>query len=87
MLVGNGMANALAFGMMFAALGLLGPARASVVLTLEAVFTVILSTTVLHESISPLQLVGAVGVLRAAVAVASSSSQSEAAVEAEAIAP
>ena len=87
LLVGNGFANALAFGMMFAALGLLGPARASVVLTLEAVFTVILSTTILHESISALQLVGAAGVLTAAVTVARSSSQPEAAVEAEALAP
>jgi drug/metabolite transporter (DMT)-like permease len=74
-LIGNGFANALAFWMMFVALGALGPARASVVLTLEAVFTVILATTVLHESISVVQLVGAVGVLAAAVTVASSTGQ------------
>jgi drug/metabolite transporter (DMT)-like permease len=71
-LIGNGAANAVAFGMMFGALGLLGPARASVVLTLEAVFTVILSVVILHESISPIQLLGAAGVLAAAVVVASS---------------
>ncbi len=70
MLMGNGLANAVAFGAMFAALGLLGPARAAVVLTLEAVFAVILSTTLLNESISVLQLVGAIGVLAAAVTVA-----------------
>jgi drug/metabolite transporter (DMT)-like permease len=69
-LMGNGVANAVAFGAMFAALGLLGPARAAVVLTLEAVFAVILSTTLLDESITALQLVGAVGVLAAAVTVA-----------------
>ncbi len=72
-LLGNGAANALAFWMMFTALGLLGPARASVVLTLEAVFTVILATTVLHESITAIQLVGAVAVLAAAVSVAAAS--------------
>ncbi|HVV37730.1 MAG TPA: DMT family transporter [Acidimicrobiales bacterium] len=72
-LLGNGVANALAFGMMFAALALLGPARASVVLTLEAVFTVILSFVILHEPLAGIQLVGAVAVLLAAVTVARSS--------------
>jgi drug/metabolite transporter (DMT)-like permease len=71
-LVSNGLANALAFGMMFAALGLLGPARASVVLTTEAVFTVVLSFVILHEPLSGLQLLGAAGVLAAAVTVARS---------------
>jgi drug/metabolite transporter (DMT)-like permease len=74
-LVGNGLANALAFGMMFAALGLIGPARASVVLTTEAVFTVILSFVILHEPLSGIQLLGAVGVLAAAVTVARSGSR------------
>lgn len=73
-LIGNGLANAVAFGMMFACLGLLGPARASVVLTTEAVFTVILSYLILHEDLSAIQMVGAVGVLAAAVTVARSSS-------------
>jgi drug/metabolite transporter (DMT)-like permease len=71
MLIGNGFANAAAFGMMFVCLALLGPARATVILTLEAVFTVILSTTVLHQPITAWQLFGAVGVLTAAVVVAS----------------
>jgi drug/metabolite transporter (DMT)-like permease len=71
-LISNGLANALAFGMMFAALGLIGPARASVVLTTEAVFTVILSYVILHEPLSGIQLLGAVGVLAAAVTVARS---------------
>jgi drug/metabolite transporter (DMT)-like permease len=71
-LIGNGLANALAFGMMFAALGLIGPARASVVLTTEAVFTVILSFVILHEPLSGIQLLGAAGVLAAAVTVARS---------------
>lgn len=69
-LVANGAANALAFGMMFAALGFLGPSRATVVLTTEAVFTVILSVVILDESLAPLQLLGAASVLAAAVTVA-----------------
>jgi drug/metabolite transporter (DMT)-like permease len=84
-LLGNGLANALAFGMMFAALGMLGPARASVVLTLEAVFTVILSFVILHESLSAIQMLGALGVLAAAVAVARSSAPEV--VEEEAVVP
>ena len=86
-LIGNGAANAVAFGMMFGALGLLGPARASVVLTLEAVFTVLLATTILNESISPVQLLGAAGVLAATIVIASSGPRPEATVEAEAVAP
>ena len=81
-LVGNGAANALAFWMMFVALGALGASRASVVLTLEAVFTVILATTVLHESLAAVQLLGAVGVLAAAVTVARSGAPSLAETEA-----
>lgn len=85
-LLGNGAANALAFGMMFAALGLLGPSRATVVLTTEAVFAVILSVLVLHESLAPLQLLGAVAVLAAAVSVATAKAEAEL-VEKEATAP
>jgi drug/metabolite transporter (DMT)-like permease len=70
MLIANGAANAVAFGMMFGALGLLGPSRATVVLTLEAVFTVILARVFLDESLAPIQLVGAAAVLAAAVTVA-----------------
>ena len=82
-LIANGAANALAFGMMFGALGLLGPSRATVVLTTEAVFTVILSVVILRETLAPLQLVGAVAVLVAAVVVASSN-QPDGLVETEA---
>lgn len=72
MLIANGFANALAFGMMFGALGLLGPSRATVVLTLEAVFAVILSRMFLDESLAPIQLLGAIAVLAAAITVARS---------------
>ncbi|HVT76335.1 MAG TPA: DMT family transporter [Acidimicrobiales bacterium] len=68
-LVGNGVANIVAFGMMFAALQRLSPSRAAVVFTLEAVFAVILSALVLGEVLAPLQAVGAAGVLLAAVVV------------------
>jgi drug/metabolite transporter (DMT)-like permease len=85
-LIANGTANALAFGMMFGCLGLLGPSRATVVLTTEAVFTVILSVLILDESLAPLQLVGAVAVLAAAVTVAMTSQQ-EKVIETEAAAP
>lgn len=71
MLIGNGFANAVAFGMMFACLGALGPSRASVVLTMEAVFTVILSRLFLDETLTAIQLLGAVAVLGAAITVAS----------------
>lgn len=80
----NGAANALAFGMMFTCLGLLGPSRATVVLTTEAVFTVILSVAILHESLAPIQMLGAVAVLAAAVSVAMTK---QSVVEAEAAAP
>ncbi len=82
----NGAANAVAFGMMFTCLGLLGPSRATVVLTTEAVFTVILSVLILNESLAPVQLVGAVAVLAAAVSVATSKFSAEI-VEAEAALP
>lgn len=77
MLIGNGFANAVAFGMMFGALGLLGPSRASVVLTLEAVFTVILSRLLLDETLTGIQLLGAVAVLAAAVTVAAKGQDKE----------
>ena len=85
-LLGNGAANALAFGMMFTCLGLLGPSRATVVLTTEAVFTVILSVVILHETLAPVQLVGAAAVLVAAVSVAATKPDAEV-VETEATVP
>jgi drug/metabolite transporter (DMT)-like permease len=85
-LVGNGVANAVAFGMMFSALGLLGAARTTVVLTTEAVFAVILSVLLLDESLAPLQIVGAVAVLGAAITVAATQTDDEL-VEKEGAAP
>jgi drug/metabolite transporter (DMT)-like permease len=76
-LVGNGLANVAAFGLMFVALDRLGAARASVVFTLEAVFTMILSALVLHDSLAPLQVVGAAAVLTAAATVLGSQQETE----------
>lgn len=76
-LLGVGTANAVAFGLTFAALARLGASRASVVLTLEAVFTVLLSTVVLDESLAFLQLVGAAAVLVAAATVFASQQKPE----------
>jgi drug/metabolite transporter (DMT)-like permease len=73
--------------MMFAALGLIGPARASVVLTMEAVFTVILSFVILHEPLTGIQLLGAIGVLAAAVTVARSTHDADVVEEEAPVAP
>ena len=69
-LLGNGLANAVAFGAMFAALRRLGPSRTSVVLTLEAVFAVTLAALVLDEPLTALQILGAAAVLGAAIVIA-----------------
>lgn len=76
-LLGVGTSNAIAFGLTFAAFERIGPSQASVVLTLEAVFTVILSTIVLHETLAALQIVGAAAVLIAAATVFASQQQPE----------
>jgi drug/metabolite transporter (DMT)-like permease len=68
-LVGNAIANVVAFGMMFAALQRFTPSRAAVVFTLEAVFAVVLSALLLGEALAPLQGLGAAGVLLGAVVV------------------
>lgn len=70
-LIGNGLATASAFAMMFAALRQLGATRTAVVMTLEAVFAVVLGATVLGEPLKPLQAVGGLAVIAATVIVAS----------------
>jgi drug/metabolite transporter (DMT)-like permease len=69
-LLGNGLATASAFAFMFAGLRLLGPARTSVVLTLEAFAAIVLAAVFLGESIGAVQLVGGVAILAGAVLVA-----------------
>ena len=69
-LVGNGVATAAAFFLMFAGLRFLGPARTAVVMTLEAVFGIALAALFLGETIGALQLVGGAAVLIGAAVVA-----------------
>ena len=71
LLIVNGVATAVAFTLMFAALHRLGPSRTSVVMTLEAFFAVVLSAALLDESIGFLQALGGVAILAAAVLVSS----------------
>ena len=68
-LVANAVATASAFTCMFAALQRISPARTSVVMTLEAFFAIVLGAIFLGESMRPLQVVGGVAVLAAAVLV------------------
>lgn len=71
-LLGNGVVTAAAFAGMFAALPLLGPSRTSVVMTLEAVFAIVLAAAFLGEELGVLQVLGGMAVLAGAVLVAAS---------------
>ncbi|HEU0132476.1 MAG TPA: DMT family transporter [Mycobacteriales bacterium] len=70
LLLANGAATAVAFALLYAALAHLAAGAAAVVMTLEAFVTVGLAALVLGEGIRPLQLVGGVFVVAAAVVVA-----------------
>jgi drug/metabolite transporter (DMT)-like permease len=54
---------------MFAGLRRLGPAPTAVVMTLEALFAIVLSGLFLGESLGPLQIVGGVAILAATVLI------------------
>lgn len=64
-LIGNGLASASAFALMFAALRRIGPRRTGIVMTLEAAFAVVLAAVFLNETIGALQLLGGAGILAA----------------------
>jgi drug/metabolite transporter (DMT)-like permease len=64
-----GAATAAAFAFMFAALRQLGSQRTSVLLTLEAVFAIVLSTIFLGEGLGAVQALGGAAVLAAAVII------------------
>ena len=70
-LLAYGIFTATAFGLMFAALHRLGPARTAVVMTLEAFFAVVLGAVFLREALSPTQMLGGAAILVAAGVVAS----------------
>jgi drug/metabolite transporter (DMT)-like permease len=69
-MLANGGATAVAFTCMFAALRRLGPGPTAIVLTLEAVFAVVLAGIFLDEALRSLQLVGGVAILAATAIVA-----------------
>lgn len=69
-LVGYGLASAVAFGLVFVALPLIGPTRLSVILNFEVVSSVILAAIFLDESLSALQALGGVAVVIGAILVA-----------------
>jgi drug/metabolite transporter (DMT)-like permease len=68
-LLAYGLANAAAFGLMFAALIRIGPTRTAVLLNVEAVTTVALAALFLGEVVAPLQLLGGLAVLSGSVLV------------------
>lgn len=69
-LIGNGVATASAFVLMFAAIRRIGASRAAVVMTLEAFFAIVLAAVFLGEGIRPLQAVGGAAILAATALVA-----------------
>ena len=70
-IVGYGAVTAAAFGLTFAALARIGASHTAVVMTLEAVSTVVLAAIVLGEGISPAQALGGLAILAAAAVIAS----------------
>ena len=69
-MIGYGVSTAAAFTLMFAALRRLGPSRTGVVLTLEALFAIVLAGLFLDETLRALQLLGGAAILAATVLIA-----------------
>jgi drug/metabolite transporter (DMT)-like permease len=69
LLIAYGVMTAAAFSLMFAAIARLGAGRASVVMTLEAFFTVVLAALLLGEAITLGQAIGGVGILAGTVII------------------
>jgi drug/metabolite transporter (DMT)-like permease len=67
-----GLSTAAAFTLTFAAMRHVGAARVAVVMTLEAVASVVMAAVFLGEEIRPVQALGGVAVLAAAVVIARS---------------
>jgi drug/metabolite transporter (DMT)-like permease len=68
-LAAYGLANAAAFGLMFAAVMRIGPTRTAVLLNFEVLASLGLAALFLDETVAPLQLVGGLGVLSGSVLV------------------
>lgn len=77
-MLGNGLATAAAFSLLFAALVRLGASRTAVVMTLEAFSAVVLGALLLGETIGPVQLAGGLGILVAVLLVRAEPSVSSA---------
>jgi drug/metabolite transporter (DMT)-like permease len=69
LMIVNGLATAAAFTFMFAGLRRIGPVRTSVVMTLEALFAVVLAALVLGEGMRSLQLVGGAAIVAATILI------------------
>lgn len=69
-LLGYGLATAIAFWLTFAALSRIGASRTAVVMTFEAVTAVVLGAVILGEHLGPLEAIGGTSVLAAAVLIA-----------------
>jgi drug/metabolite transporter (DMT)-like permease len=66
-LLGNGLASGAAFAFMFATLRRIGARRTSVIMMTEALFAILLAAVFLDETIGPVQLLGGLAILAAAV--------------------
>jgi drug/metabolite transporter (DMT)-like permease len=82
LMLGNGVATAAAFSLLFAALGRLGASRTAIVMTLEALSAVVLAALVLGETIGALQLVGGAAILAGTALIATIKAAPAAAVQA-----
>lgn len=69
-LLGYGLATAVAFWLTFAALARIGASRTAVIMTFEAVTAAALGAVLLGEQLGPLQAIGGASVLAAAVLIA-----------------
>ncbi len=64
-MVGMGLMSALAFALMYQAIGVIGSAKASIVMMVEPVATLLLAAALLGEKITPRVIVGALVILAA----------------------
>ena len=76
-LVGNGLATAAAFALLFAALPLLGAGRTAVVMTFEAFAAAGLAALFLDESLGAAQLLGGIAIVGGAMLVTSTGEAAE----------
>ncbi|HVF20557.1 MAG TPA: DMT family transporter [Mycobacteriales bacterium] len=71
----NGLATAVAFALLYAALPLLGAGPTAVVMTMEAFVALVLAAAVLDEPIAGMQVLGGIGILAGAALVSTGQSK------------